>query len=216
MLADLTFAVDVIKDYAADDATIEQILKDREKYPFRVAVVETLNKIRAKWTPGPGAIRFRSELSGPQNDRLKVQIKKEQEDLALAIIELELRWAALESVAEKRDKEPKRWQAHYDFAAASLKARLAYLNEYNKLLGNIVTETLPALDAKLAQDGWVLVASDTFKSGKSTKKMADDARVLFAELAVKHKGTPWAVQAKQEQAVELGLTWKAASLKGGK
>ena len=111
--------------------------------------------------------------------------------------------------------EPKRWQAHYDFAVASVKARLAYMNEYNKLLGNIVTETLPALDPKLSQDGYLLVASDALKSGKDVKKMAEEAQALFAEIVVKYKGTPWAIQAKQEKSVQIGLAWKAASLKKG-
>jgi hypothetical protein len=87
------------------------------------------------------------------------------------------------------------------------------LNEYNKVLGNLVTETLPALDSKLGQDGYILVASDSLKSGKDVKKMAEEAQELFQEIAVKYKGTPWAIQAKQEKTIQIGLTWKAASLK---
>jgi hypothetical protein len=45
------------------------------------------------------------------------------------------------------------------------------------------------------------------------KQMADDAQTLFQEITVKYKGTPWAIQAKQEKSVAIGLNWKAASLK---
>jgi hypothetical protein len=212
-LADFPFPADVMKDYAGDGVPLDEILKNKDKYKFRAAVVEALNKIRDKWTMGAGATKIRSSVDGPLNDKLKVEVKKEQEFWAVGIIELELNHDALVAVAGMRDGEPKRWQAHYDFALASIKARLAFMNEYNKLLGNLVTETLPTLDAKLGQDGYVLVASDALKSGKDIKKMAEDAQALFQEIAVKYKGTPWAIQAKQEKSVTIGLNWKAASLK---
>src|SRR5205823_7860621 len=128
----------------------------------------------------------------------------------------ELNLQTLETVAPLRESEPKRWQAHYDFALAAVKARLAYMNEYNKLLGNLITETLPTLDPKLGQDGYILIASETLKSGKDVKKMAEDASALFLKITADYKGTPWAIQAKQEKAVQIGLNWKPASLKDEK
>ena len=216
-LADFPFPADVMKDYADDGVTIDAVLKDKEKYRFRAAVVEALNKVRDKWASGAGITNIRSQLEGPIDDKLKAAVKKENDDWAVGIIELELQLNNLTSkeVKEMRADEPKRWQAHYDFALAAVKSRLAYMNEYNKLLGNIVTETLPALDAKLSQDGYLLVASDALKSGKDVKKMAEEAQELFQEITVKYKGTPWAIQAKQEKSVQIGLAWKAASLKKG-
>ena len=87
------------------------------------------------------------------------------------------------------------------------------MNEYNKLLGNLVTESLPELKKDLGQDGYTLVASDALKSGKEVKKMAEEAQALFGEIATKYKGSPWAIQAKQERSVAVGLNWKPASLK---
>jgi hypothetical protein len=212
-LADFPFPADVMKEYAGDTVPLDVMLKDKEKYRFRAAVIEALNKIREKWTPGAGVTRIRSEVVGPLNDKIKLEVKKEQEEWAIGIIQLEQNFEDLKKVAPMRDAEPKRWQAHYDFAFASVQARLAYMNEYNKLLGNLITETLPPLDPKLGQDGYVLVASDSLKSGKDVKKWAEDAQALFQEIAVKYKGTPWAIQAKQEKSVAIGLNWKAASLK---
>jgi hypothetical protein len=212
-LGDFPFPADVMKPFENDGVPLEEILKNKEKYRFRAAVVETLNKIRDKWTMGAGATKIRNEVAGPLNDKIKTEVKKEQEFWAVGIIELELNLTQLEAVGPMRESEPKRWQAHYDFALASIKARLAYMNEYNKLLGNLITETLPALDPKLGQDGYTLVSSDALKSGKDIKKLAEDATALFQEITVKYKGTPWAIQAKQEKAVTIGLNWKAASLK---
>lgn len=214
-LADFPFPADVMKPYEDKDApSIDTILKEKEKYPLRAAVVEALQKVRDKWTPGTGITRIRNSVEGPINDKLKNEIKKEQEDWALGIIELELKLTTLEGVAAMRESEGKRWQAHYDFALASVKARLAYMNEYNKLLGNLITETLPTLDPKLGHDGYTLIAAEELKSGKDVKKMATEAQALFQKITVDYKGTPWAIQAKQEKSVQIGLNWKPASLKG--
>ena len=214
-LADFPFPADVMKTYASDGVSMDTILKDKDKYPLRAAVIEAMNEIREKWSNGAGTMKIRTEVMGPIDDKLKNEVKKENEDWAIGIIKLELQLTRLKEVAEFRDKEPMRWQAHYDFAVAAMKARLAYMNEYNKILGNIVTETLPALDPKNGQDGYILVASESLKSGKEVKKMAEEATEAFQEISVKYKGTPWAIQAKQEKSVQIGLTWKAASLKRG-
>jgi hypothetical protein len=212
-LGDFPFPADVMKEYADDGVSLDAIMKDKEKYAFRAAVLETLNEIRVRWSSGSGTTNIRNVVDEPINDAFKAKVKKENDGWAEDIIKLELHLFKLQTVAELREGQPKRWQAHYDFALAAVKARLAYMNEYNKVLGNLVTETLPPLDSKLGQDGYILVASDSLKSGKDVKKMAEEAQALFQEITVKYKGTPWAIQAKQEKTVQIGLTWKAASLK---
>ena len=204
-----------MKDFADDGVSFDQITKDKDKYRLRAAVLDAMAIIRDKWGSGAGATRIRSDVMGPIDDKMKLEIKKEQEFWAVGAIELEARLDALTAAAGLKEGEPKRWQAHYDYALASIKTRLAYMNEYNKVLGNLITETLPALDAKQGQDGYVLVASETLKSGKDVKKMAEEAQALFQEITVKYKGTPWAIQAKQEKTITIGLNWKPASLTKG-
>jgi hypothetical protein len=210
-LGDFPFAADVMKDYAAD-VPLEAVMKDKEKYKLRVAVLTAIDKLREKWSTGAGTTKIRQTVEGAVNDNLKNEVKKEQEFWAVGIAELELQLLALEALAPMRDAEPKRWQAHYDLALASVKARLAYMNEYNKVLGLLVTDTVPTLDPKLGQDGYTLVASETLKSGKEVKKMAEEAKELFDKIVTTHKGTPWAIQAKRDRSVAIGLAWKPASL----
>jgi hypothetical protein len=207
-LADFPFPAEVMKPYADDG-------KDAKEDIFRTAVQEAFAKLREYWAPGAGTTNIRADAQGPFDDKKKGEIKNEQDFWARGIVNLELILDGLKAVEGMRESEPKRWQANYDFAVASVKARLAYMNEYNKLLGNLITETLPALDSKIGQDGYVLVASEALKSGKDIKKMAEEARELFQEITVRYKGTPWAVQAKQEKSIALGLNWKPASLKKG-
>ncbi len=212
-LGDFPFPADAMKDYA-EDVKLDDVMKDKDKYPLRVAVLNTFDLLRKKWAGGAGANKIRDTVTGPVTDALKTEIKKEQEFWAVSIAELEVELLTLQGLKEARATETsKRWQAHYDFALASIKARYAYMNEYNKLLGNVVTEQLPELKKDLGHDGYALVASDTLKSGKDIKKSAEEAQALYEEIIVKYKGTPWAIQAKQERAVTIGLNWKPASLK---
>ena len=45
---------------------------------------------------------------------------------------------------------------------------------------------------------------------KIAKKMAEEATELFQKITADYKGTPWAIQAKQEKSVAIGLNWKPA------
>lgn len=212
-LAEFPLPADALKGYG-DEVPLAEVKNSPDAYPLRNAVLSAFTLIRGKWAAGAGATKLRDTVPGPINDALKAEVKKEQEFWAVSIAELELELLKLEGLSEERKTEPsKRWQANYDFALASLKERYAYMNEYNKLLGNLVIESVPALDPKLGQDGYTLVASDTLKSGRDIKTAADEAKALFEAIVVNYRGTPWAIQAKQERGIAIGLNWKPASLK---
>ncbi len=91
-----------------------------------------------------------------------------------------------------------------------MKSRYAYLNEYNKMYGLIITDTLPALDPKLGQDGYILVRFETLRSGKDIKAGGGSVRGVPGDY---HEVPeyPWAIQAKQEKNVQIGMAWKPAA-----
>ena len=214
-VADVAFQESVMKDYKSD-ATIQEILADREKYKFRAATIDALEKIRKMWSTAPGATggpKLREKIDAPVSDQEKARIKSEQEFWAFGIAELELLNEELDKVKSLKDGEPKRWQAHYEYARAVLKARLAYMNEYNKLMGDVHTGNLPALDekAKPKQDSYVLVSSEKMKSNKDVQAIAEEAKEAYETLITEFKGTPWAVQAKRDKSFALGLAWQPTS-----
>jgi hypothetical protein len=211
--ADAPYRADALKDYAPD-VTTEEILKDKEKYPFRVAVIEALDEIRSLWRAG--GLRMRESCPAPVTEATKRQFKNDQDAWALGIARLELLNGRLDDLLKERAAQPPRWQAHYDYARAVLKVRLAYMQEYNLAVGNVLTETLPELDPKLEHDAYALVplATAQMKSKKAVKQLATEAAELFAKLATERKGTPWAVQARRDAAVPLGLTWQPTATKG--
>lgn len=216
-LGALPFREEVMKDYKSD-VTIDMVLKNKETYKFQAKTFDAIDKIRKMWTVTSGASggpQMRDDFKAPVNDALKNEIKKEQDFWAIGVAELDLINAELDGLAADRESQPKRWQAHYDYARATIKARLAFMNEYNKLMGNVLTETLPALDAKLGQDTYKLTSTEKMKSSKEVQALAKEAKEAYEKLVTDHKGTPWAIQAKRDKSFAIGLAWVPISSGAG-
>jgi hypothetical protein len=207
----VVFSDEVMKNYKLT-VPLEDVSKDKEKYKFENTVIQAMDTIRQLWRPEAG-LKMREyfggtgENDGKPTDAIKKQIKDEQDFWAVGIAKLELAMIELDNVAEMRTNAPKRWQAHYDYAVAEVKARLAFMNEYNLLLGNIITDTLPEMDPKQGHNAYKRVPAEKMKSKKDVQKLAEEARELFGKLMTEHKGTPWALQAKAEKPVPLGQSW---------
>jgi hypothetical protein len=201
--ARLPFPADALKGYAAG-ATADQTLNEPEKYPLRVATLRALATVRDAWPLGKA--KLPSVLGAPVNDQAKRAVNREQEAIALAIVRMEAELDNLRAVAGARAKEPKRWQANYDFALAELRLRLVVLEEYNRALARVKTESLPDLPA--GATGWRFVSSSKAAGRKDVRDMLALAREDFARLAAAHKGTPWEALARRSLAALPSATWE--------
>lgn len=208
----LPFAADVMADYKPGDASEESLTND-PKLRLRKATLKALEVIRKEWTAATGgdgkSQGLREMFTGETNDRIKKQITDEQETPAKLILELEDQVRDMEKVQDDlATEESKFWKAAYLYTLAQLKARLAFMHEYDYALGNIKTDSLPATDDKKGQTGLQLVSVEKMSSKKDIKDIAEEAKKLFAQVAEEHKGTPFAVQAKRAKVVALGLRWQ--------
>jgi hypothetical protein len=206
-LARLAFTADALKGYEAD-VSPEDIMKDAAKYPLRAATLSALAAARTSWKLDSRDQRAVVAIPAPIGLATKRLITTAQEQVALALVDLELHLLQLEELADKRGKEPKRWQAHYDYTVAEVRLRLAVLNEYNRVLGLVRTEGVPDLPA--GGTGWRLVPSPNVQR-KDVKLMYEKARAEFENVAVTHKGTPWAVAARRGLAALPGARWEAVA-----
>src|SRR5262249_27932031 len=145
--------------------------------------------------------------------RFKDQVYDDGREMAKIVLRLNDTRRDLEDVAEARSKEPRRWQANYDFVKACLLAQMAYLEEYQSLLGQMRKE-FPPLDREL-YGGWRLASQTTMHGDGDGKRLARQSRSLLAKIAQQHKGTPWEVLAKREKLTALGLDWQPARLPRG-
>jgi hypothetical protein len=211
-LADLPFKDEAMKDYKSD-ITLAEIMADKEKFKFQVVTLDAFNAIRELWVGGgtTGGPPIHDVVSAPVTDATKKEIFKELDFWAVGIAKLTLVESELEGLAALKEAQPKRWQAHYEYARAVVKSRLAYMNEYNKLMGDVRTETLPPLDKMLGQNQYRLVSSEKMKSKKDVQKLADEAQEAYSKLITQYKGTPWAIQAKRDKSFSLGLFWRPST-----
>jgi hypothetical protein len=143
--------------------------------------------------------------------RFKGEVEKDEKSVARIIRILDDALEEMESDAVKaqRRKESPRWQANYDFMLARLWAQIAFLYEYQSLLGSMRRE-FPARDPAV-HTGWRLAAATTLQGDSRGKKLARESRKLLDKVAKDNAGTPWAVLAKREKLTALGLEWQPSS-----
>jgi hypothetical protein len=138
---------------------------------------------------------------------LKDKVRADQKKVAKIIGDLMEASEALKAVAGDRKKESKRWQATYDYVSARMDAQLAYLNEYETVLGQIL-KGLAAPDPKLYR-GWRLASQYDPQTGdRDAKKYAGESRKKLDKIIQAYPNTPWAIMARRDRASGLGLEWQ--------
>jgi hypothetical protein len=205
------FRAEALKGYEADYSNVRELLDRPEKFPLRVAVIRAVEALDKLARSGRG--KLMDEFRGPATDDVKKSITDNQKE-GPARLELELATALeeLEKAAEKRDSEKsRRWQAHFDYVLAQVKARKSYVAEYNLMLGKAKRDELPPLDPKL-HNGFRLASQEKLQSGKEIKDLASESRKLLTKLIKENPGTPWELLAKRERFSALGLSWQPANL----
>jgi hypothetical protein len=143
------------------------------------------------------------------NEKLfKDRLYNDEKNVARVLHVLDKAHEQLKDFADKRGDESKRWQANYDFMLARLEAEIAYVYEYQSMLGQMRKEQ-PPRDREL-HGGWKLAATTTLTGDSAGKRMASSSRKLLDKIATDHAGTPWEIVAKREKLTALGLEWKPA------
>ena len=183
---------------------LEEYRDDGGKTPLREAVLRTRDLLNAHLK----GKRLREEFRAPANEaRFKDEIKDYQtREVAALLGELTEALDDLKAVGKERAKEPKRWQANYDYILARLEMQIAYLYEYTTLLGSMRKE-LPPRDPQI-HGGWRLASQAALQGDAAGKRLANDARKILTRLAEEHPHTPWEVLAKRERWTALGLDWQ--------
>jgi hypothetical protein len=218
---DLPFSQEIMEGYKADDEPDSELRK------------AVLRARAALWVVSPQkgpmpaelkaeAAKFEAELKGvdlmlvaktmsskvgvPANEnQFKTLIENQERQIAKIMRALNDVYDDLKDVKKLRADETKRWQAHYDFAVARMEEQIAYLYEFQSMLGAIRKDLPPR---GKDDTGWVLASSETLTGDSAGKKLAASSRKIFDQIATDHAGTPWEILAKREKFTALGLEWK--------
>jgi hypothetical protein len=194
---------------AFDAKVLEAYKADGEKDAFREAV----EKARGFLNDQIKRKVLREEFTAPGNENaFKDEIRNLlSRDMAVMIQEVETALEELNTLKEERGKQPKRWQANYDYILSRLEARLAFLYEYSTLLGQL-RQSLPPREP--GHDGWRMVALPKVQGDKAGRDAAKRSRALLDRLMEEHRGTPWEVFAKRDSLANMGLEWQSAKVGG--
>jgi hypothetical protein len=150
--------------------------------------------------------RYNRPGGGQAETNFKNSFEGKSRDMSRIIAQLENTHEELEKAKDMiTDETPARWKAHYNYIMARFKSQLAFLEEYNNLLGGLRRE-LPA--AEQIHTGWRMAARE--RPGDSIgKKYERAARKIYGELVDENLKSPWEVLGKREKLNALGLEWQA-------
>ncbi|MSR53734.1 MAG: hypothetical protein EXS09_10660 [Gemmataceae bacterium] len=207
----LPFSEEAMKPYVAGELALGE-----KGNPLQQAVLEAVEEIR-KIRSGGGGTDLPEEFGGETSDKAKEELRKVQEIPARveAILQDALDKLEAEEVASLKEKQVKRWQVHYDYVIAQLKLRICYVNQYNLALANVRGGKLP--DLKEGDNGFRLSAESTLDKNTPAnyKDMFADARKILTEMPKQHPNTPWALLAKSDRTVAIGLRLTGSSVTNG-
>lgn len=200
------FSTRKLEDFRADYNSLQQlqteIKTDPKKYQLRAATLDGVKVLRMC----ADKLQIHEFITAPVDERRKEDFKKDQLVPATLLYELEEIKRRMDKLEETRDQEPsRRWQAHFDYIYAQILARMAFIHEYNLMLGKIRKDELPTLEKN--QSGYRLSARDKLQS-KEGRDLATEAKKRLRQVAKEQKGTPWEVLAKRDQLTALGLEWQ--------
>lgn len=202
------FMADAVKEYM-DKTTIEQIKKEKDKYPLRFAVISAVEQLRAMDADPSGFALPDTITEADRTDAAKNNLARLQRGPARVMQKLEEIMDMLNKAGEERKGEKsKRWQAHFDYVSARVKSRYVYVHEYTSAVGLIRKDILPELDKQKGLSKWKLASTNRLLSGAEVKDIAKDAKKLYAKLIKENPRTPWEVLAKRERGTALGLQWE--------
>ena len=187
----------------------EKLAKLREQHPLRVGVVEAMRALKEN-----SRFVMKESLTnpgGPITPQIKASFLKDQQEPGVAIFELERALDVLKEAGKEHDKETsKRWLADYDYTLARLMARLVYTYEYNFILAQVRSDSLPELNPAI-HNGWRIGSREGVQiKEKSVKDMTKSIGRAWKKIMNDYPGTPWALMARRESMTALGLEWRAS------
>jgi hypothetical protein len=186
-------------------ARLNEYAADEKLDPFRDAVMNARNLLTSLGRDAKN--KLQEEFRATGNDvEMKKELTAKGQDLARVMARLQATLEELQAQEAARKDEPKRWQANYDYITARILAQIAFLYEYQSLLGQMKKD-LPPRDPAI-HGGWRLASQATLQGDTAGKKLAEKSRKLLEKLAVENPDTPWAVLAKRDRMTALGLQWQ--------
>jgi S1-C subfamily serine protease len=150
---------------------------------------------------------FPQEVWAEDSDALlKERVLENQKNVATILSSLTDAREELLKAGKEDSKESKLWQANYDYHLARLSGFIAYVLEYNSLLGQLRKEP-PPRDPKVHR-GWRMAPQEKPQSGSEARRYAQESQQIFDKMTKAYKDTRWDELARRDRDIPLGLKWQ--------
>ncbi len=167
---------------------------------LRQSLVET-----AQMRPATGLARPKTRFVRMSDAQLVGDLTEAQKDAAKLEPTLNMMATKLEPGMKVRDQEDSlRWKAGYDLAMGRVLAQKVRTEGYNLMLAK-AKRGMSFTGEK--NNTWLLEPANEITFGSKWEREAALAKELLEGVANDHKGTPWALLAKQELEVPFGWQW---------
>jgi serine protease Do len=175
-----------------------------DKTPLRQAVRQALELL------GKHAQAFPQEIFAKESEaQTKEYAAQLQKNLAPKQQELKSALEALKQAEKERGKESSRlWQAQLDYAQARLSAFVAYVAEYQHLLGQLAGKDGPPRDPRKHR-GWRMVPDEKIQDADA-QKFANEANRIWQKMIKDYNDTVWEDRAQDGRKTLVGLKWQPA------
>jgi hypothetical protein len=185
---------------------------DKGESDLAKAVTEAVKALNAHFTDQYRASVYKDRYKAQaQDNQFKNMVITDQKKASGSLLVLNEILEKLKEAGKERDKEEnKRWQANYDYVLARLMLEVAFLYEYQSLLGSARKDT-PERDPKI-HNGWRVASQKKMQGDKAGKDAAKEAHGILKKMETDHAGTLWEVLAKQDRLTHLGMHWEGARL----
>ena len=211
---------EIVKEYAiaaeGEDTELRKAVRNARVNLWAVSNSEPPADIKAKVLEARG--RNKKSLDAlvdyygkpAEENRFKADVLKNQQDVAgvYLVLEEDLENLTTDEMKKESLKETKRWQANYRYMISRIESQIAYILEYQTVLGSIRKE-FPPLEKN--HNGWRLASSVKLRGDRKGQQLAKSAGTGFEKLGKETAGRPWAILAKRDRLTALGLEWQSSA-----
>jgi hypothetical protein len=201
------FDAEILRNYLPDYRPLAQYAAERERNPAKAALAQAAFLSTGEGSAITKVPRPRMQFRADNDNTFRQEISEAQRPLA----ELDYHLTELHNLLEMGEKsrpylDTPRWRASFDLALGRVLAMRARAMGYNVMLAEMKTQ--PRQFQNAGDNTWRIVPASEDHAPPKSQKYAKRARELLEAVIEEHRGTQWALLAKEELSAPMAWDWK--------
>jgi hypothetical protein len=197
----------ILRNYTPDYRPLRQYEAEREKNPAKAALVQAAVLSIEDGSAISRIPQPRMQFRADNDNTFRQEMNEAQKPLA----ELDYRLTELHNLLEAGEKsrsqlDTPRWRASFDLALGRVLALRARALGYNEMLAGMKVQMRQFETA--GDNTWRIVPASEEHATPKSQKYAKRAREILEGVIEEHRGTQWALLAKEELTAPMAWDWK--------